>query len=198
MKAPFYSKANIISAADAFLDEWNASADFPIPIERIVEQMGIDIVPIPGLQQSSDVVAFISSDLTRISVDQAVYEYREPRYRFSLAHEVGHSRLHKELFDSLSFDSIAAWKSSVGEIPEDEYRYLEYHANCFAGHVLVPREMLAREFRKAIAAIPGSLDVRENLDIVRDYVEPSIGTTFNVSSAVIRRRTDDDKLWLEL
>ena len=57
-------------------------------------------------------VAYITHDRKEIRVDQYVLESRENRYRFSLAHEVGHLVLHPDLFEYLHFDNIAAWKES--------------------------------------------------------------------------------------
>jgi Zn-dependent peptidase ImmA (M78 family) len=61
----------------------------------------------PGLQTNFDTAAYITSDLTEIRVDQSVYETRENRYRFSLAHELAHKILHAEVFQQLSFSTIA-------------------------------------------------------------------------------------------
>ena len=91
-KAPFIPKDELVRQAEAFLAGYHASRKLPVPIEEIVEfGLGLDIVPVPGLQSSFDVVAYITRDCKEIRVDQYVLESRENRYRFSLAHEVGHS-----------------------------------------------------------------------------------------------------------
>ena len=46
--------------------------------------------------------------------------------------------LHPDLFEYLHFDNIAAWKTAVTDsIPEKEYRFLEWQANCFAGLIVL-------------------------------------------------------------
>ena len=197
-KAPFLSKEDLARKAEQFLTDHHPSRTVPVPIEQIVEaKFNLDIVPVPGLQDSFDVVAYITKDRTEIRVDQYVLEHRENRYRFSLAHELGHVVLHPELFEFLNFGDIAAWKQAMREsIPEKEYRYLEWHANEFAGAVLVPSAELITAFgkwRQKVAEL--GLVLEEQADGVRDTIEEYVAKEFMVSPAVIHRRLESLKLW---
>lgn len=181
--------------AEAFIGQYHPSRKLPVPIEEIVEfGLGLDIVPVPGLQSSFDVVAYITYDRKEIRVDQYVLESRENRYRFSLAHEVGHLVLHADLFEFLHYDSIAAWKRAITDsIPEKEYRFLEWQANCFAGLVLVPQVELAQAFetwRGKLADVGLNLD--EQGEGVWDALEDHIGREFVVSADVIHKRFEFD------
>lgn len=196
-KAPYISRDELVRRAEAFLRQHHPSRDLPVPIEKIVEfGFGIDIVPVPGLQSSFDVVAYITRDRKEIRVDQYVFESREKRYRFSLAHEMGHFVLHPELFEYLHFDNIAAWKKAITDsIPENEYRFLEWHANCFAGLVLVPQAELVAAFeawRGKLARL--GLNLEEQGDGVWDALEEYIGREFVASADVIHKRLEFDGL----
>ncbi len=200
-KAPFLSKGDLQEKAGSFLRKWNKSRDIPVPIEKIVEfDFGLDIVPVPGLQRNFDVVAYITRDCREIRVDQYVFESREARYRFSLAHELGHCILHPDLFEYLDFRDIQGWKDAVtNSIAEKEYRFLEYHANCFAGLVLVPPAELAESFDKWRGKLAElGLVLGETHDGVRETLEYYIGCEFKVSAAVINKRMEFDGLWKTL
>ena len=193
----YIPKDELVRQSEAFLRRHHPSRELPVPIEGIVEfGLGLDIVPVPGLQSSFDVVAYITHDRKEIRVDQYVLESRENRYRFSLAHEVGHLVLHPELFEHLHFDNIAAWKAAITDsIPEKEYRILEWQANCFAGLVLVPQAELANAFgawREKLANVGLNLD--EQGDGVWDALEDHIGREFVVSADVIHKRLEFDGL----
>jgi hypothetical protein len=76
--------------ADAFIAERHPSRGIPIPIEEIIEfQLGLDIVPVPGLLEHFEVDGFLAWDHSEIRVDQFAMQSRYTRYRFTLAYEVG-------------------------------------------------------------------------------------------------------------
>lgn len=107
---PPLSYEKIREYAKRFLAKYHSSQRIPVPIEKIIEfKLHIDIVPLPGLEGAFGVVGFTSSDLREISVDQYVYDHQLGRYRFTLAHEVGHFVLHAGLFKAQTFRSIEEW-----------------------------------------------------------------------------------------
>lgn len=112
-KAPYFSKEDLQARAEAFVAKRHASRTIPVPIELIVEGMGIDIVPTPGLQLVCDVDAYTTWDLKWICVENFVYLNRPTRYRFSLAHEVGHIELHAAIFRAHRFHTAEEWKAFV-------------------------------------------------------------------------------------
>jgi hypothetical protein len=154
IQAPYFSYEDLRRQANEFLARHHPDGTIPIPIEEIVEfQLGMDIVPTPGLHQLLEVDGFISSDLREIRVDQSVYQSRPGRYRFTLAHEIGHSILHADIIRSRSFRTIAEWKTFVNSIPDKEHGWIEYQAYAFAGLLLVPSEPLAIAVRACVDKI---------------------------------------------
>jgi hypothetical protein len=98
---PDYSAKDISRKAEEFLKKYHPSLSPPVPIEEIIEfQFHIDIVPLHGLHRAFEVDGFTSNDLTTISVDAFVQESRPGRYRFTLAHEIGHGVLHRDFFSN--------------------------------------------------------------------------------------------------
>jgi len=170
----------------------------PVPIEWIIEQrFGMDIVPMPGLKRAFEIDAYITSDLAEIRVDLDVYSSFETRYRFSLAHELAHKLLHAEVFSQLRFEGLEEWKKAREGISEREYRFIEWHANAFAGLVLVPPDALAKQFEAAKRRLTQiGLSIEEATPAAWDTLQSWVGDAFNVSGAVIDRRGRDDGLWV--
>lgn len=127
--------------------------------------------------------------MSTISVDEFVLENRLNRYRFSLAHELGHRVLHSEILQSMDFDSVADWKSQITQFPERAYGFLEYQANTFANCLLVPSKKLDEQFDKAIHRIKSAgLSPTKFPDECLDAIATELGKQFEVSREVILNR----------
>ncbi len=196
IKAPVFSYDEIRNHADHFLKQYHPDREIPIPIEDIAEfQMGLNIVPIPGLLRAFDVDGFTSSDLSNIYVDEFTYSNRPGRYRFTLAHEVGHIILHKEIYSKANFRNIKEWKDFVNSISEKDHRWLEYHAYTFGGLALVPGEHLTERTQYQIERIrKEDISLSENWDFAWDSIAAQLAKDFEVSSDVIEKRLSKDKI----
>lgn len=87
-----------------FLRLYNKENKFPIPIEEIIDNiLEMDIIPLPNLEKVFNTTGLLTSDLKHIYVDEWVYNNQETRYRFTLAHEVGHRILHPKIYKSLQY-----------------------------------------------------------------------------------------------
>jgi hypothetical protein len=198
INAPYFSYDTLRERAEAFLGRYHPSREIPVPIEEIVEfQFEMDIVPEPGLHQHFDVDSYITADLKEIRVDEFVYQSRPGRYRFSLAHELGHRVLHEEAFAKLTFDSVAAWKALIANaIPEKEYGYLEWQASSFAGLMLVPGAELASKYGEVCRIVQQhGLSLQADSEVARSLISEHIAGFFVVSPAVVRRRLEYDGIW---
>ena len=196
IKAPFFGYEDLRRKADEFLARHHREGTIPVPIEEIVEfELGLDIVPTPGLHQLLEVDGFLTSDLREIWVDQFVYDSRPGRYRFTLAHEVGHSILHADILRHRSFHGIAEWKAFVDSIPDQEHSWLEYQAYAFAGLILVPAAPLASAARECVDKVKSEgIDLNENWDFAWSRIAAFLAKQFEVSSQVIDKRLQKDGL----
>ena len=152
--------------ADDFLLTHNPSAIIPVPIEEIVEfEFNINIVPVLALQREFEVEGFTSSDLKNVYVDEYVYTNYLNRYRFTLAHEIGHIVLHKNLYRTNRFSSIAEWKEFINSMTEEEHGWIEYQGYAFAGLILVPRENFIKHTNEWVKRIKGKgISIEKNWD----------------------------------
>lgn len=181
--------------------------DIPVPIERIIEaDMGIDIIPIPGLSKNYDVEGFLSSDLKCISVDQRILEDVPTRYRFTLAHEVGHLVLHGEVYKRASIGSVQDWMDFLKCHDEEDRSNMEHEGYTFAGLLLVPPWHLHRHFLEALPKIQSLIDKARAQRIQRSVylgnavnrIGAILARTFDVSTDVISRRIKADGLVAEI
>jgi len=191
---PIYSYEDLRRKADAFLHSYNAEEKIPVPIEEIVEfDFNINIVPVLCLQREFEVDGFTSGDLKNIYVDEYVYTDRINRYRFTLAHELGHIVLHRDLYNAHKFSSLAGWKEFINSLTEEEHSWLEWQGYAFGGLVLVPRESLVKytyEWIKKVSAKGISLE--KNWDFAWELITTHIAKEFQVSSGAIEKRLDKD------
>lgn len=181
---------------DRFLQEHHAELTLPIPIEDIVDiRLKVDIVCMPSLQYVCEVDAFINNTCTTIYVDGEVYlSTNSNRLRFSIAHELAHSLLHREVLKQLNFTTMAEWKRVYSAIPADQQEWMEWQAHCLGGLMLVPTKLLRDEFRKAQERLGPRFKNAGMEDVYRYSIETSLADTFAVSREVIQRRLAKDKL----
>lgn len=198
LRIPVLSYEKIRAIAKNFLLEHNPDGSIPVPIEKFVEfDLGINVIPIPGLLRVHDMDAFISNDLKSLMVDLGILESRSPnRYRFSLAHELAHAVLHREVFAQLQFADVNEWKHVIMSLPEKDRGWLEWQAYSLAGLVLVPHEPLREGLVDGVQlASDQGVNVRDDPDPAKDFLCTWLGRRFEVSSQVIEKRLDLDGLW---
>lgn len=100
--------------------------------------MGLNIVPVYNLYRDYGLSGYLIRDRTAIHVDQFQSDNYEEKYRFTLAHEIGHYVLHKSRYEDLPFhspDEYIKWKISL---PPNDLEWFEKHGDWFAEQVLIP------------------------------------------------------------
>lgn len=140
----------------------------PIPVDDIVEKhlkLGIEFddmhrlfgVPRPGFGFDPDIVGAMFFDEKRIVIDESLdpdaNPEREGRYRYTLAHEAGHWRLHRgligkdpaqgSLLDTPGPPSVICRKSDAKE-------RVEFQADLYASCLLMPRRMVHFEWKERL------------------------------------------------
>jgi Zn-dependent peptidase ImmA (M78 family) len=194
-KLPFYDYAYIRQFADGFLSKYNPTEKIPIDIDFIAEsELGLNIIPIPNLPEAIDGGGFLS-DLKDIYVDDYVFNNNEGRYRFTIAHEIGHLLLHKEYYQELNISSIEDYQNYQATVDPTDLSFLENHANNFAGLVLVPEESLQAAYAICVKKIlDKSQRVKGFPDVLNDIVCETLSKKYLVHKETIRIRLDKDGL----
>jgi len=195
--APILSYDDINKRAEDFLTKYKRNEILPVDIEAIGEfDLGLNIFPFPNLQETFDIEGFISGDLNVIYVDEFIYYQRPTRYRFTLAHEIGHYVFHSDLIASFHPRSIADWSKFILAVDEETYGWLEWQAYSFAAAVLVPRVSLKQNFRNELKLLQPKIDfIRSkglSTESSQDYIVNAIATKligiYDVSADVLNKR----------
>jgi Zn-dependent peptidase ImmA (M78 family) len=172
----------------------------PLDVLYIVDViLRLDIIELPDLFRDQHIDAALLPDLSGLYVDQEELRawdkkdhWTERRLRFSVAHEIGHYVLHGEIMKNF-FPTLEVFKKWAGN--RENYGSAEYQADEFAGRLLVPRDILLREYdlycRKVDAADPEW----RNVEGMREHVARKLSPRFGVNHQVIETRLDHENIW---
>ena len=148
-----------------------------------------------NLKSAFGVDAWLSNNFQEIYVDNDLYEKYDNRYNFTIAHELGHIMMHRGIFSEFEFRNTDEWVMVMRDgLDTKEYGWIEDHADNFAGLVLVPRELLQREFDKAVELVLslGYSDTKS--PTFGKYVANRLQKKFEVSTSVINIRLRLDNM----
>lgn len=193
---PYLTKEQIQREAALLLAEHvqrsGTPITLPIPVEEILEfhlKLTFEIADMRSLFGVADVLGalWINEKIVRVdaSLDPSKNPIKLGRYRFTLAHEAGHWRLHRTYFlentDQLKLfgtDGKPVYVCRAGQksIP------IEWQANYFAAHLLMPSDML----RSAWKAWRGNLEPVYLEDLWAEYGEDTVRNE-------VRQRSDASK-----
>ena len=211
-KVPFLPPKRIEDQAKLLLDEWAethpAVTEPPVPIEDILElhlELAFCIADLKAELGHPDILGGIWFGDRMIKVDQSLDPNVMPkllgRYRFTLAHEVGHWRLHRQhLMADPSAKSLfeanggPAFVQRSSDNPPEEMQ-----ANAFAACVLMPRQMVYDAWSQwrgshdpvAISSLPVGdyhADRRANEEMAMDQFCKPLAERFEVSAQAMRYR----------
>lgn len=142
----------------------------PIPVERIAKLLGIRVEYTP-LDAELSGLAHIRDDVTIIGINAL---HAPNRQRFTLAHELGHVRLHHhELEHAVHVDRGSLRRDALAAEGVDP---IEIEANSFAAELLMPRDLLI----PALQTHP--------VDLEDDTAVANLAKRFRVSDAAMRYR----------
>lgn len=130
----------------------------PVPIDDIVEGHLKIVVELRDLRAEfpeGDVLGAIYFNEKKIVIDSSLVPEDFPsmrgRYRFTLAHELGHWRLHRQLYlrranEQMLFPTVSSRPDHVLRSRQSDPK--EVQANRFAACLLMPREIVKRAWHE--------------------------------------------------
>ena len=180
------------------------SDKLPLDLITFVDlDLRLDLIPYDGLHRDFGAEAALLSDFTGIYVDGETFdlidsapEWRLNRLRFSLAHEIGHLFLHREVFEQSNIRDADHYLAWINEHGGQKYQ-LEREANEFAGRLLVPVEILRDCFDRMQPAFDASFGRHAwvNDDALRTKAAEQIAPRFGVHRTAIVTRFDRERIW---
>ncbi|UCH71745.1 MAG: ImmA/IrrE family metallo-endopeptidase [Thermoplasmatales archaeon] len=188
-EAPYYTYSKVKKRAEIFLEEFHPSRKLPIPIEEIIDvKMGINIFPFPRLYKDHGLNGFLTANRDTIYVDEIQYDSYIEKFRYTIAHELGHYVLHKSYYKDLNFSNIKEYKKWRMSLPLEELDWFETHADWFAGLVLVPTICLEKVCYEVINKYHDHLKKVKNSEDVWSYASNEIARYFCVNAPVVEIR----------
>ena len=203
LNVEYLTNEEIANAAEVFRESYQLT-QIPIDIEYVVEfELGMDIIYQPGLREVAETDGYLTSDFSGIYIDAQVYDKYPYRYRFTLAHEVGHWVLHRDYFSQFSFSDIEEWINHHKELDQRDYGKLEYQGYTFGGYLLVPPSILKEQFIQALPkannlieqAKSESLDREAYIPYIIDFISVKLSPLFEVSTQSLIKRIENDELY---
>jgi Zn-dependent peptidase ImmA (M78 family) len=156
-EVPFLHEKRIEAEADLLIAEYEEHFESvvapPVPVDDMVElhlRLALEFRDMKRLFPYADVHGAIWFEQAKIAIDQnldpLVNSARVGRYHFTLAHEVGHWRLHRAYFKTNSaerrlFDDGTPQPDVVCRSSERK-KPVESQADKFAANLLMPRKMI--------------------------------------------------------
>ncbi|HBJ38777.1 MAG TPA: hypothetical protein DDZ51_29305 [Planctomycetaceae bacterium] len=163
---PFLHESQIEREADLLLQEFGAKfyevTKPPVPVDEIVElclQLVLEYKDMKAIFPFADVHGAIWFEQGTIGIEKSLDPHTNPnrlgRYHFTLAHEVGHWRLHRPYYlknpaERLLFDDGSPRPDVVCRSSERK-RPVEWQADAFAASLLMPKKLIYNawsEFRE--------------------------------------------------
>ncbi len=193
---PFLAYQDVAKRAQYLLEQYHPSLELPIPIEEIVElKIGLDIFPFPRLYKDHKLSGFLSRDRSTIYVDEIQFDQFNEKFRFTLAHELGHYVLHKSCYENLPFktpDDYTKWRMAIA--PED-ISWFETHGNWFAGRLLVPTIRLEEICVSIVAKYQDTFSKFRSIpEDIWSYISNEVARYFEVNPQVVETQIKKENI----
>tara|TARA_E500000318_G_scaffold1676_2_gene2155 strand:+ start:882 stop:1394 length:513 start_codon:yes stop_codon:yes gene_type:complete len=158
----------------------------------------ISILPAIALRNvaAKGIDAYLSPDLQEIHIDQHTFLHVPARATFSVAHELAHVVLHGDAYEQLAAGlNLREYRELMANLDQKDLGFIEWQANYFAGHVLVPSSVLRENFTTSMQQL--NIEAREGATLSdgdAEAVIQSLKDLFGVSADVIRIRSSEENL----
>lgn len=124
----------------------------PVDIKRVARSMGIEVIEDyldPEISGQLERIARQSNEMFDQFLITVNKSHGEQRRRFTIAHEIGHFLLHKELIGDGVDDNKAFRSTPAGNFYNKSIKpHHETEANNFAAKLLMPKYLLEQEIEK--------------------------------------------------
>jgi len=181
----------------------------PVPVEAILEghlELGLDFDDLPSVLGIPDVLGAMWFNERRVIIDQSLDATENPskegRYRFTLAHELGHWELHRYqyLADAKQSSLFGGdGKPSIVCRTRSRKEPVEWQADMFSGYLLMPKEMVFAAWQQRLGSMDPYIAKDEMADLsakwgLADDEQPTVevakelARTFNVSGQAMQIR----------
>lgn len=190
---------NLENEAQRFLQEFHPSLAVPVPIEAIVEfRLGLEVIPVPNLWRGFEVDGFLALDGGRIFVDEWQMEHMETRYRFTLAHEIGHWILHRDLYADADVVDLDSYLNAYEAMSDEDQDHWEFQARNLGGRILLPKVPFLAAAEEAFRPFRDKIPKGSDTKLVCGRLAKLVASRFHVHEKVAETRLFGDGLCEEI
>ena len=136
---------------EAYFGESGKPIQIPVPAEDILELhlgLSLDFDDLQAVLGIPDVLGALWADKREVFIDQSLepeeYPEMEGRYHFSIGHEIGHWRLHRQYLTNASDQAVMFTDSEPQPTvicrTSDKKKPIEWQADYFSSCFLMPRQ----------------------------------------------------------
>jgi len=213
-RVPWVTDGSIEAEAETLFALWQKDhgevAEPPVPVDDMIElqlNMRYEIDDLQKRFGHGDVLGAIWFNEQLIRVDRSLDPVEHPRmlgrYRFTLAHEIGHWQLHRRVFlrDETQMSLTSAADAAAFVCRSTDQAREEVQANMFAAFLLMPRDLIRRAWIKwrgtddvvcvldfDASTSPGSVKARQDAAMQR-FSKP-LAERFHVSAEAMTYRLE--------
>lgn len=178
-KVPYLMPEKIERAATALLvgyeRKFGPVDGVSVPVDEILEShlgLTLDFADLPARLGCPDVLGATWIKERNVVIDQSLdpdsHPGKEGRYRFTVAHELGHWELHRHLFEEMP-GQLSLFEDEEKQEPivcrtRSSKDPMEWQADAFAGYLLMPKERIFRVWREKFGELTPYLAVDEVAD----------------------------------
>ncbi len=183
-KIKFYDIPTLEEIAKSFIKKYHDCNNLQVDIEFIIEEeLGWAIVGVGSLIENHCIEAFVTKGKT-IYIDSYLMNRKERKYRFTLAEEVAHFMLHRDVYADCN--NLEEHLEVYDKIATSNYWRMDRNAKYLASAIIMPAE----SFEKQALAVYKKVDRKKyrTNEAVLYKVALELSIDFNVSdiSAAIR------------
>ena len=190
----YLEKEHIENIAEEIHSEKNIK-DFPFEVELFLyERFKYRVFPSPRLEAGCKIDTALVACKQILRIDETIYNKQPKRANFSIAHEVGHLILHKNIIAMMvealkSAEKTDDYASIINFLPRNQYRRAEWQADYFGGALLAPRRILEKELIKLIEERKSKYISEEEIDDEdRDIIYHDLAKLFDITKPAITVR----------
>lgn len=191
-----YSMSELRGQAEDFLAK-HSLLRLPINIERIIGRkiLGLSLVPMPGLHQTTGWIGFLSGDCATVSVDERIMTRFPYQYRFTLAHEAAHYILHRSIVEECHAQNPTQWKTYLLNESNAEWAIMERQADEFARTLLAPSALLREAVQPLVEkARSNGLELRDLGRDAKKRLSIMLESKFEATAQDLYMRLEDEDL----
>jgi Zn-dependent peptidase ImmA (M78 family) len=166
---------------DYWAENPNLTRSIQSPIESIAEHyLGYElIVTDEGLFESSELLGGIVFEEQVILVNASI-EHHDGRFAFTVAHEIGHHVLHRDLY----FAQLKGGDSEIICRDTEDKPLIEVQADRFASSLLLPESLVRQAFKQLDRPRPRT--ARQAMGVARQLLKCMNVSNVSISAAVNR------------